>query len=111
MQIFKKLSYCAAFSPLIFISACSNNVPSCSDPEVNDLALQITRDEINRQYGQQTANETPLSLNAIRTTNQNETTGAFECAAELSINQQKFPITYTVEITDDQRVYVTVFGL
>lgn len=100
-----------AAAPLFFISACSNNVPSCSDPEVNDLALEITRDEINRQYGQGAANETSLSLDAIRTTNQNEKTGAYECAAELSINEEQFPITYTVELTDDQRVYVTIFGL
>ncbi|OZT75399.1 hypothetical protein CE457_03130 [Vreelandella boliviensis LC1] len=112
MRFINKI-YCGlALSTLGLISACSNNVPGCSDSQVTDLVLEITNDELTKVWGQEDANATHLSLNAIRTTDENEKTGALNCAAELSFNQAtKFPVTYTVEVTDDEQIYVTVFGL
>lgn len=118
-SIGKKLMKCVKvvrcvlmISVAILVSACSNNVPTCSDPQATNLVIEITKEEIAKQFGEMRANEVGLSLDAIRTTEKNKTTGAFDCAAELvSSEGVKSPITYTVEVTDDKRVYVTVFGL
>lgn len=111
MKINGEICYGLAFFSLSLISACSNNVPACSDPQASDLVLEITNNEVKKNYGKDIANGISLSLGAIRTTDKNEKTGAFNCAAELSINEYSFPITYTVEVTDDNQTYVTVYGL
>lgn len=112
MSYIKTVGYGVVLAALGLMSACSNNVPSCSDSQATDLVIEITKDEIASQYGQTRANELTLTLDAIRTTDENEKTGAFDCAADLHSNEgSQFPITYTVETTDDGRVYVTVFGL
>lgn len=109
MKLMKKISYGLALPALGLLSACSNNVPACSDPQATDLVLEITDREL--QLHGLGANETSISVDAIRTTGENDKTGAFDCAAELSINGAAYPITYTVEMTDDNRPYVTVYGL
>lgn len=108
----KQMRYGLLLSAVGLVSACSNNVPKCSDPEAADLVLEITLDEIANSYGQARADELSLSLDAIRTTDENDKTGAFDCAAVIDNGEgTEFPITYTVEVTDDKRTYVTVFGL
>lgn len=108
----QRMRYGLLLSAVSLISACSNNVPQCSDPEAADLVLEITLDEIANLYGQARADELSISLDAIRTTDENEQTGAFDCAAVINNGEgAEFPITYTVEVTDDKRTYVTVFGL
>ena len=74
---------------------------------------QIAKDAIAEEVGRSMADQTLLSVEAIRTTDENEKTGALECAAELIILPQRnvFPITYTVEATDDNGFYVTVYGI
>ncbi len=109
MKFLKKICFGLALPALGFLSACSNNVPACSDTQATDLVLEITDREL--QMHGVGANEASISVDAIRTTDENEKTGAFDCAAELSINGTAYPITYTVEMTDDKRPYVTVFGL
>ena len=71
-----------------------------------------------RQIGAETAKLFSYTVNAIRTTNTNEQTGAHECAAQLAVKASntgetnQLPITYTVEMTDDgKEFYVNVFGL
>ena len=69
------------------------------------------------QLGAEAAKAFSYDVQAIRTTETNEKTGAQQCAAELKINASSggsnaLPITYTVERTDDgKQFYVNVFGL
>ncbi|TXD98358.1 hypothetical protein ES754_05415 [Psychrobacter frigidicola] len=106
--------------PLIaLISACSpSTIPKCSAPEVIDTIKEIANEEMAIQLGSETAEKFTYAINSIRTTDENDKTGAFECAAQLEIhantndNSTEIPITYTVEKTDDgQDFYVNVFGL
>ncbi|ATI46686.1 hypothetical protein CO725_13705 [Vibrio parahaemolyticus] len=103
---------------VISLAGCSPTVPKCSDSETTDLVKEIANDEMVNQLGLETSKLFTYSVNAIRTTDENEKTGAFECAAQLEIhasntgNSNEIPITYTVEMTDDgEQFYVNVFGL
>jgi len=98
------------------LTGCSQSVPSCSDSETTELVVEISNGELTRTIGQEVANEIELGVEAIRTTDTNEKTGAFSCAANLSMSgprgKNSLPITYTVEKTDNgEEFYVNVFGL
>ncbi len=100
------------------ITGCSDSVPKCGDAETVDLVKQIADEEMGNQVGKEMAKLFSYSVEGIRTTDTNEKTGAFECAADLSLTASNtgqtnsMPITYTVELTDDgEQFYVNVFGL
>jgi len=100
------------------IVGCSSSVPECSDTEVIDLVKEITNDELIEKMGSEAANKVELTVDSIRTTDINDKTGAFDCAAQLGVSSSmndysdEFPITYTVEQTDDgDEFYINVFGL
>ncbi|WP_404382057.1 hypothetical protein [Caenispirillum salinarum] len=100
----------------LLTAACSDTAPACSDTETVDLVLEIARDSLLEQAGAEIANKVDMSLNAIRTTDANETTGAFECAAELEFTgpggSNSIDITYLSELVDSgDEFYVTVWGL
>lgn len=105
-------------SLIALLGGCSNSVPKCGDSETTDLVKQIANDEMISQLGAESAELFSYSVNAIRTTDENDKTGAFECAAQLEIHasstgeSNELPITYTVEVTDDgKEFYVDVYGL
>ncbi len=93
-------------------------VPKCSDTETTNLIKQIADREMGNQLGAEATKMFSYTIGAIRTTNTNEQTGAYECAAELSIitsntgQANEIPITYTVEMADNgKEFYVSVLGL
>ena len=111
-----KLSlYCTAIIISGILAGCSSSVPKCSDDETKGVVLEIVTEEMTNQIGAELSGKLKYALSAIRTTKSNEQTGAHECAAELNIigpsETKPFPITYTVENTDDGNFYVNVFGL
>ncbi len=98
------------------LSACSQSVPKCSDSEVVKLVTDITGEELAKQLGEDVVKMVSFSVDAIRTTNTNQNTGAYECAADLKMTGKagtsSVPITYSVENTDDgNSIYVNVYGL
>lgn len=101
------------------LAGCSSSAPKCSDSETTDLVLEISYEELARQLGSDLTSvmeKFNLAVNAIRTTDENEKTGAYACAAQLDFigegNSESLPITYTVELTDDgEQFYVSVLGL
>ena len=98
------------------LTACSQSVPTCSDSDTTELVIEISNGELAKSIGQEGANKIKLSVEAIRTTDTNEKTGAHSCAANLAFSGPKgndsIPITYTVEMTDNgKEFYVNVFGL
>ncbi|MDP2789421.1 MAG: DUF2628 domain-containing protein [bacterium] len=92
-------------------------VPKCGDSDVTKLVTGIADQKMTKQLGAEAAKTFTYAVEAIRTANTNEKTGALECAADLKINgnngkSNSMPITYTVENTDDGKdIYVKVFGL
>lgn len=113
----KKFVVPALLSTLV-IAGCSPSVPKCGDEETIDLVKEIADEEMANQLGAQMAKLFSYKVSAIRTTNVNEKTGAYECAAQLTVTASNtgqssdLPITYTVELTDDKKeFYVTVYGL
>lgn len=103
---------------IALLAGCSNYVPKCGDLETTDLVKQIANEEMTRQVGSESANLFSYSVNSIRTTDEHDVTGAFDCAAQLEVrasntgDSNELAITYTVEATDDgEEFYVEVYGL
>jgi len=93
-------------------------VPKCSDTDTTNAIKEIVGGEMGNQFGAEAAKMFSYKVGAIRTTYKNEQTGAYECAAQLSIvtsntgQTNEIPITYTVGVADNgKEFYVTVFGL
>lgn len=111
----RTLALLGVVSSAALLGACSNSVPGCSDSETKDLVIEIADRELAKQVGAERAKSVSWELTAIRTTDKNEKTGAFECAADMEVSgpggKNSSPITYTVEATDDGDFYVNVFGL
>lgn len=109
-----RLLLCAA---ALSLTACGSQVPKCSDEETIDLVKEIANEEMEEQVGAVMAKQFSYTLQSIRTTDENEKTGAYNCAAELLIEasngaKETGHITYTVEKTDKgDEFYVTVQGL
>lgn len=94
------------------ISACSNSVPSCGDKKTTDVAIAITKRELTKQIGAATVQSIQFRVTDIRTTNKNEKTGAYKCAASMEfagqVKTDTVPIWYTVEATDSGDFYVNL---
>lgn len=107
------------------LPACGNSAPGCSDPETKNTVLKIAREKLTNtlkqalypeEYIKDITGKVTFSLEAIRTKNVNEETGACYCAADLVVSgpngQNKSPIEYTSELTDNSgEFYITVKGL
>lgn len=117
MGVKKGLFYISSFIlGGVIIAGCSDEAPSCSDDATQELVIQISKDELRKQVGQEIASLVTLELTAIRTTDFNKKTGSQECAAELVFSGQNgknsIDITYKSELVDnEEEFYVTVYGL
>lgn len=103
---------------VIFITGCVSSVPKCSSTEAIDLVKEVTNKKMVDQIGVAEAKKLSYSINIIRTTDKNEKTGAFECAAVLEIDIDgtdevaEVPITYSIENLDNgKEFYIKVWGL
>ncbi|MFT2188333.1 MULTISPECIES: hypothetical protein [Pseudomonas] len=112
MSLSKCLALAGLCGSLVILGACSNSVPSCSDVRTTDLVIDITKGELTKQLGAALVRSINFSVANIRTTDENEKTGAFKCAAELKMTgpakESVAPVWYTVEATDDGNFYVNV---
>jgi len=114
MEVQKKLLFFILGCGII--AGCSGEAPSCSDDETQGLVIEISKDELKKQAGQEVVNSVTLELSGIRTTDFNEKTGAQQCAAELVFTgengQKSIDITHKSELVDNsEEFYVTVYGL
>ena len=114
----KKVLYVSILAAsTLLLAGCGKSVPKCGDEETINLVKKISNDEMINQMGKDLAAQVSYSVEGIRTTDEHDKTGAFECAADLKLiakngKTNKLPITYTVEATDDgKEFYVEVFGL
>lgn len=111
-----RLDHAACCALLLWLSACSSSAPRCSDEETKELVKQIVVEELQKGLPSDAVAKIEISVDAIRTTDTDEKTGAHSCAAQLNLKgpggAQKHDITYTSEKTDDgDEFYVTVYGL
>lgn len=110
------------FACLLILASCSSTAPKCGDSETLNLVEQILAE--NTVYDE-------FELIYIRTTDKNEETGSFECAANVKMKNtnggvnfmadnlidmvgvdKEISITYTVELTDSRdEFFVQVYGL
>lgn len=116
----RKLKQASKFFVLFIVafglSACSGGAPKCSAPETIELVKQIVKKELAKSLDQEKINQLEISVDAIRTTDSNEKTGAQQCAAQLKFKgsggESTHDITYTCEKMDKgDEFYVTVYGL
>ena len=111
---------------------CGRAAPSCAAQETQGLVLQLSKGQVEgvtqlydgfaallagSTEGGSPAPGSALALSAIRTTDFDENTGTYTCAADLEFalqgEQTKVPITYTSELVEsgENDFYVTVYGL
>jgi len=100
--------YCCGYVPPTPDARRRTRIDSCRDT-FDQKALENLR---------KTKTVVDYSLDAIRTSAKDETTGAVACAANLhAVAAEKYnasaeePITYKLEKTSDGKLYATVFGL
>lgn len=97
---------------VVALSACSNSIPSCSDKETTNLVIDIAKRELTKQLGATVVQALKYNIADIRTTDKNENTGAYKCAANIEMTgpskTNTAPLWYTVEATDDGGFYVNV---
>ncbi|TCI04610.1 hypothetical protein EZV61_01120 [Corallincola luteus] len=110
------LKRCFVSGFALMMVGCSQHAPDCDDSDAMDLVLEIVQEELVKEIGSEMAASVDLELDAIRTTDINEKTGARECASELLIEgpsgETSVDITYTSELTDESgEFYITVYGL
>lgn len=99
----------------VFVAACSNSAPKCSDKKTADLVYEITKRELSKTLSDKLIESISFRLESIRTTGVDDKTGAQSCAAQLVMKSLKgeapIDITYKSEMTDKGEQYVTVWGL
>lgn len=105
----------SALTVAALISGCSTSIPECGDQKSVDLVTEKVMTELKKQGGGK-ADEVDIKISSIRTQNTNEQTGAQQCAAELNLTMDNGrtangPITYTIEKTDEDELFVSVEGL
>ncbi len=100
------------------IIACSSSTPKCSDGETKDLVVEIAKEQLLKSGFGSVMDKLEMKVDNIRTIKYEKEIDRYTCQADLVIknkenNQSKnFPITYTVQKTDDgKRFYVEVYGL
>jgi len=102
---------------VLFAAGCGSSAPACADSDTTDLVIDISRGELVKKIGQETADLITLEVGTIRTQSVDEKTGACSCAADLVMTGPKgtsnVPITYKSELVegDGDQFYVTVYGL
>jgi len=115
MKILKGLILSAVSFSII---ACSSKTPKCSDSETKDLVIDIVKQQFSRVGFGNDLNKLEMKVENVRTIEYQKNIDKYTCKAELIMRnkennkQQSFPITYTVQKTDDgKRFYVEVYGL
>jgi hypothetical protein len=122
------------FASIVALSGCSKNL-DCASKEAQDLVEQIATAnppsylllypalggvDVHTEYS-----KIRYAIDAVRTTDKNSATGAVSCAASLHVREPHvqganlfnpdhtatLDITYTLEVTSDNKLYATVFGL
>lgn len=104
-----------AFIVAVVMSGCAKTAPKCASDETVGTVIQIVKEEVKKSLGDIAAGQFKISLNTIRTSDFNKSTGKQSCAATLSMKAEKemvLEITYTSELTEKSgEYYVTVDGL
>lgn len=111
----KAIIIALGLASLVFIAYAlmDNSAPKCSDKGTKNLVLEIVREKLNQVTD---ASGMQIRLNAIRTLESNDKTGAQMCAAQLHFSgsgkETTLDITYKSEKTDKGgEFFVTVYGL
>ena len=100
------------------IIACSSSTPKCSDSRTKELVINIAKQKLSNIGFGDVIDKLDFKVDNVRTIEYQKSIDRYSCQADLIIknkenNQSKdFPITYTVQKTDDgKKFYVEVFGL
>lgn len=124
---------------VLLVGCSSSSVPKCSDDNVQKTVLDISNTQFKNIFtakytgGRYTyealqaekgnegllslidkdiATISPLSLEAIRSSGQDDKVRKSSCEANLiTPNKNSLPIQYTVQYTEANQIYVEVFGL
>ena len=114
---------------VVALSGCGKNSMDCASNDARSLVAQIAEENRPLQlfiraatFNDDSPNDDTKSiytLNSIRMTAKDSTTGALTCAADLNLklsnvgkpNGADEDITYKLEKTSDNQLYATVYGL
>ncbi|WP_457642241.1 hypothetical protein [Persephonella sp.] len=100
------------------IIACSSSTPKCSEGRTKELVIDIAKQQLSNVGFGDVIDKLDFKVENVRTIEYQKEIDKYSCKADLIIknkenNQSKnFPITYTVQKTDDgKKFYVEVYGL
>jgi hypothetical protein len=102
---------------LIFLScvcffACSKGAPKCSDDEAKKQVMEIFMSKMKDGLVDKAIKEDTQwikanpELTAIRTSHKDDENKKCLCRATPVVNGKEIPISYTVQYTDDGKIYV-----
>ena len=138
MKTIMRSLYTAAIAGMILsLNGCTSGAPQCSDNDVQELVVDISVKEGKRQAGYESLLQglmhssseegkqdlqvmvdnidkryKGMSLTAIRTEESNNEIQKSSCKGQLLFsNQAPFDISYTAQYTEDDQLFVEVYGL
>ena len=88
--------------------------PQCYSKDVTDVVLELSKEEILKRLTASNPSAFDWTLTAINTTDINEQTSAYQCAAQLHVAgpdiSNSIPVNYSVELLNDGKAFnVSVF--
>lgn len=133
----KKLWALGVVCAIFFFNGCTSQAPQCADSDVKELVIDISTREGKRQAGYESLSRgfehsnsdkdklelqkmldnidkryEGMSLTAIRTEESNNEIQKSSCKGQLLFsNQATFDISYTAQYTEDDQLFVEVYGL
>ncbi|WDE00779.1 DUF2628 domain-containing protein [Thalassomonas actiniarum] len=88
--------------------------PQCYSSEVTELVIELSEKEILKHLTSSEASDLNLTLKAINTTDMDQHTLAYQCAAQLHVDgpdiSNSIPVNYSVALIDNGKAFnVSVF--
>jgi hypothetical protein len=89
-----------------------SSTPNCSGEMIESTIKNIILDDTKGDgsiwytFVKKTINESSFTLSNIRPTNVQNSIKKINCSANIEIVKKKYPITYTVQKTEDRIIYV-----
>ncbi|WP_281556846.1 DUF2628 domain-containing protein [Thalassomonas sp. RHCl1] len=88
--------------------------PQCYSSEVTELVIELSEKEILKHLAPSETSDLNLTLKAINTTDMDEQTLAYQCAAQLQLDgpdiSNSIPVNYSVALIDNGKAFnVSVF--
>lgn len=104
-------------STLIILFGCSSTSIACNDSETKDMVLEIATEKLHQSFiwiNSSYNKPEYTDLKDVITTEESEKAKTCKANLEKSFGDQakeEIPINYTIEITDEGKKIITIYGI